>query len=219
MNVVIFGATGMVGQGVLRECLLDREITRVVIVGRTAPPANDPKLHALVVPDLFDLSPVAAELTDLDACFYCIGVTSLGMSEAEYARVTHDLTLSIASRLVANNPRLAFVFVSGGGADSSERGRVMWARVKGRTENALLAMPFRSVTIVRPGLIVPLHGITSRTGWYNVFYGLMRPFLPLFQRVTPGYVTTTERLGRAMIRIARGGFDRQVLEGQSFGRV
>jgi uncharacterized protein YbjT (DUF2867 family) len=219
MNVVIFGATGMVGQGVLRECLLDREITRVVTVGRTAPPANDPKRQALVVPDLFDLSSVAAELTDLDACFYCIGVTSLGMSEAEYARVTHDLTLSIASRLVANNPRLAFVFVSGSGADSSERGRVMWARVKGRTENALLAMPFRSVTIVRPAVIVPLHGITSRTGWYNVFYGLMRPFLPLFQRVTSGYVTTTERLGRAMIRIARGGFDRRVLEGQSLGRV
>ena len=111
------------------------------------------------------------------------------------------------------------MFVSGGGADSSERGRVMWARVKGRTENALLAMPFRSVTIVRPGLIVPLHGISSRTGWYNAFYGLMRHFLPLFQRVTPGYVTTTERLRRAMIRIARGGFDRQVLEGQSLGRV
>lgn len=219
MNVVIFGATGMVGQGVLRESLADDEIRRVVTVGRSAPPADHPKLRALVVSDLFDLAPVAAELTGLDACFYCIGVTSLGMSEAEYTRVTHDLTLSIASHLVAQNPRLVFVFVSGRGADSSERGRVMWARVKGKTENALLARPFKSVTVVRPGLIVPLHGIRSRTGWYNAFYGLMRPLLPLFMRLAPGYVTTTERLGRAMIRIAKDGFDRQVLEGRNLGHI
>jgi uncharacterized protein YbjT (DUF2867 family) len=219
MNVVIFGASGMVGQGVLRECLLDPEIARVVTVGRSAPATNDPKLHKLVVPDLFDVSSVASQLTELDACFYCIGVTSLGLTEAEYARVTHALTLRIAQVLVRQNPQMAFVFVSGGGADSTERGRVMWARVKGKTENALLAMPFKAVTVVRPGLIVPLHGIRSRTRWYNVFYTLMRPLLPLFLRLAPGSVTTTERLGRTMIRLARGGFDRQILAGPRLGHV
>jgi uncharacterized protein YbjT (DUF2867 family) len=219
MDVVIFGATGMVGQGVLRECLRDAGITRVVTVGRTAPAASNPKLRALTVPDLFDLSAVGAELTKLDACLYCIGVTSLGMSEAEYTRVTHDLTIAVASFLLARNPGLAFVFVSGGGADSSEKGRVMWARVKGKTENALLRMPFRSVTVVRPGLIIPMHGTRSRTQWYNVFYAVLRPLVPLFRRLAPGQVTTTERLGQTMIRLANGAFDRQVLEGQRLASV
>ena len=219
MNVVIFGATGMVGQGVLRECLLDREITRVVTVGRAPPPVHDPKLRGLVVRDLLDLSSVADELTNLDACFYCIGVTSLGMSEADYTRVTHDLTLRIATQLLGWSPRLSFVFVSGQGADSSERGRVMWARVKGKTENALFAMPLAYVAVVRPGLIVPMHGIRSRTGWYNIIYYFIRPVLPLIRRVADGNVTTTERLGQTMIRIAKGGFDRQVLEGSPLARI
>src|SRR5215471_4227909 len=135
MNVIVFGATGMVGQGVLRECLLDKDIAKVVTVGRAPPPVSDAKLRPLIVPDLFDLTPVAAKLTNLDACFYCIGVTSLGATEAEYTRVTHDLTLTIAERLLAQNPELSFVFVSGRSADSTERGTVMWARVKGKTEN------------------------------------------------------------------------------------
>ncbi|HZI43126.1 MAG TPA: hypothetical protein VFD67_15510 [Gemmatimonadaceae bacterium] len=219
MDVVIFGATGMVGQGVLRECLRDPQISRVVTVGRTAPPATDPKLRALTVPDLFDLSPIAGELTNLDACFYAIGVTSLGMNEADYTRVTHDLTLSVANFLLARNPRLAFVFVSGASSDSSAQGRVMWARVKGKTENALLRMPFKSVTVVRPGLIIPMHGIRSRTRLYNVLYVILRPLVPLFKRLAPNQVTTTERLGRTMIRLARGGFDRQVLEGERLAGV
>ena len=219
MDVVIFGATGMVGQGVLRECLRDPQISRVVTVGRTAPAATDPKLRALTVPDLFDLSPIAGELTNLDACFYAIGVTSLGMNEADYTRVTHDLTLSVANFLLARNPRLAFVFVSGASSDSSAQGRVMWARVKGKTENALLRMPFKSVTVVRPGLIIPMHGIRSRTRLYNVLYVILRPLVPLFKRLAPNQVTTTERLGRTMIRLARGGFDRQVLEGERLAGV
>ena len=219
MNVVVFGATGMVGQGVLRECLRDPEIRRVVTVGRAAPSVHDPKLRALIVPDLLDFSSVANELSDLDACFYCIGVTSLGLSEAEYARTTRDLTLRVAMQLLAWSPRISFVFVSGQGADSSERGRVMWARVKGKTENALFAMPLAYVAVVRPGLIVPMHGIRSRTGWYNFIYYLIRPFLPLIRRVAGGSVTTTERLGRAMIRMAQGGFDRRVLEGAALAHV
>jgi uncharacterized protein YbjT (DUF2867 family) len=219
MDVIILGATGMVGQGVLRECLRDPEIARVVTVGRTAPPTSDRKLHALTVSDLFNLSSVASELTNLDACFYCIGVTSLGMRKAAYTHVTHDLTLSVAAFLLARNPRLAFVFVSGGGADSSEQGRVMWARVKGKTENALLRMPFRSVTVVRPGLIIPMHGIRSRTQWYNVIYTALRPLVPLLRRLAPGQVTTTERLGQTMIHLANGEFDREVLEGRALATV
>lgn len=218
MRAIIFGATGMVGQGVLRECLRDPEITGVVTVGRTPPPVTHTKLRSLTVVDLFDLSIVAPELTDLDACFYCIGVTSLGMSEAEYTRITHDLTIAVAKQLLAQNPSLSFVFVSGRSADSTEKGGVMWARVKGKTENDLFRMPFKSVTVVRPGLIVPRHGIRSRTGWYNAFYTVLRPLLPLFERLSPGYVTTTEQLGQAMIRFARGGFDHQVVQGQDLAR-
>jgi uncharacterized protein YbjT (DUF2867 family) len=209
----------MVGQGVLRECLRDPDITRVVTLGRMPPPVSDSKLRALTAPDLFDLSAVAGELTNLDACFYCIGVTSLGMSEADYTRITHDLTIAIAKQLLAQNPALSLVFVSGRSADSTERGGVMWARVKGKTENDLFRMPFKSVTVVRPGLIVPRHGIKSRTGWYNAFYTVLRPLLPLFERLAPGYVTTTESLGRAMIRFAKGGFDRQVVQGRDLARA
>ena len=219
MRAIILGSTGMVGQGVLRECLRDPEISRVVTVGRTPPSIADAKLQALTVPDLFDLSTVSRELTGLDACFYCIGVTSLGMSEADYTRVTHDLTIAIAKQLLAQNPELSFVFVSGRSADSTEKGGVMWARVKGKTENDLFRMPFKSVTVVRPGLIVPRHGIRSRTGWYNAFYTLLGPLLPLVERLAPGYVTTTEQLGQAMIRFAKGGFDHQVVQGRDLARA
>jgi uncharacterized protein YbjT (DUF2867 family) len=219
MNVVVFGATGMIGQGVLRECLRDTAIHRVVTVGRTPPPVADPKLRALTVPDLFDLSSVASDLTGLDVCFYTIGVTSLGTTEAEYTRITHDLTVAIAKQLLAQNPALRFVFVSGRGTDSSEKGSVMWARVKGRTENDLFRMPLKSVTVVRPGLVVPGHGIRSRTGWYNFFYTVMRPLLPLFKGLAPGYVTTTEQLGQAMIRFARGDFDRRIVQGRDLVRA
>jgi uncharacterized protein YbjT (DUF2867 family) len=219
MNAIVFGATGMVGQGVLRECLRDPEITRVVTVSRALPAMTHAKLRSLSVPDLFDLTPIVGELTNLDACFYCIGVTSLGMSETDYTRITHDLTLAIAKQLLAQNPALSLVFVSGRSADSTERGAVMWARVKGKTENDLFRLPFKSLTVVRPGLIVPRHGIKSRTEWYNALHTVLRPLLPLFERVAPGYVTTTESLGRAMIRFAKGGFDRQVVQGRDLARA
>src|SRR5262245_31474756 len=176
MNVILFGATGMVGQGVLRECLLDPEVVRVLSVGRTATGQAHSRLHEIVQPDLFNLAPVEAQLQGYDACFFCLGVSSVGMTEEAYRHITYDLTLAVARTLVRLNPTITFVYVSGAGTDSSERGRSMWARVKGATENALLRLPFKAACMFRPGLIVPLHGITSKTRVYRIAYGVIRPF-------------------------------------------
>jgi uncharacterized protein YbjT (DUF2867 family) len=212
MNVLILGATGMVGQGVLRECLLDDGVKRVVTLGRSEVPQRHPKLRQIVHADLLDLTPIEDQLTDLDACFYCLGVSAAGISEQEYARVNHDFTLSVAQTLVRVDPDMTFVYVSGKGTDSSEHGRVMWARVKGRTENDLLALPFVSAYMLRPAVIVPMHGIKSKTPLYRIFYSVMAPFYPLLTKLSPKYVTTTERLGRAMLRLARTGYSSRVLE-------
>lgn len=212
MKVLLFGATGMVGQGVLRECLLDPEVERVVAVGRRAGSARHEKLHQLVVPDLHDLSGHASELTGFDACFFCLGVSSAGMSEAEYRRVTKDLTLAVAGLLARLNPAMTFVYVSGAGSDSTERGRTMWARVKGETENALLRLPFAAAFMFRPGYVQPLHGITSRTRLYRAAYAVASPLFPLLDRLVPDHVTTTERVGRAMLVVARRGASAKVLE-------
>jgi uncharacterized protein YbjT (DUF2867 family) len=162
MRVVIFGATGMVGQGVLRECVLADDVSEVVVVGRTSTGRKHRKLVELITPDLFDLSSVIVQLTDLDACFFCLGVSSVGMDPETYRRTTYDLTLSVAEELVAKNPDLVFVYVSGTGTDTSEHGRVRWARVKGATENALLRMPFRAYAF-RPGIIQPKFSVQSKT--------------------------------------------------------
>ena len=212
MKVILFGATGMVGQGVLRECLLAPDVESVLAVGRTATGVQNPKLRELLRPDLFDLTPVEAELAGYDACFFCLGVSSAGMSESAYRRVTYELTVSVATALARLNPTMAFIYVSGSGTDSTEQGRSMWARVKGRTENALLRLPFRAVYLFRPGYIQPLHGITSTTGLYRGLYVVMAPLYPLWRRVAPGLVSTTEQVGRAMLRVARTGAPKKILE-------
>ena len=211
MNVLLFGATGMVGQGVLRESLSDPDVRSVVAVGRNATGQLHQKLREVVPPDLMDLSKFAAQLTGFDACFFCLGVSALGMTEEQYSRVTYDLTLSVARTLGRLNPNITFIYVSGRGTDSTERGRIMWARVKGRTENALLALPFKTY-MFRPGAIIPLHGIRSRTRWYNVFYTVARPVFPVLRKIFPNSVTTTEQLGKAMIAVARNGSTKRVLE-------
>ena len=216
MNVLLLGATGMVGQGVLRECLLDPGVTRVVTLGRSATGQHHAKLREIVRADLMNVPSYAPELDRFDACFFCLGVSSAGMTEERYTRVTYDLTLAIAQALAKLNPSMTFIFVSGMGTDSSERGRVMWARVKGRTENALLKLPFKAY-MFRPGLIIPLRGITSRTTWYNVLYVLLKPLLPIVKKVFPGSVTTTEQVGRAMLAVARGGYPRRILESRDIG--
>ena len=211
MNVIVFGATGMVGQGVLRECLLDPDVTTVVAVGRRATGQSDPKLRELVVPGPGSLAAVEGQLVGFEACFFCLGVSAAGLSEAEYTRLTYDLTLGVARTLARLDPTMTFIYVSGAGTDSTEHGRIMWARVKGRTENALLALPFRAY-MFRPGIIQPLHGIRSRTPLYRAGYAVAAPLLPVLRRLFPRQLTTTEQVGRAMLAVAKHGFPRRVLE-------
>jgi uncharacterized protein YbjT (DUF2867 family) len=221
MNVLLFGATGMVGQGALRECLLADDVSRVLAVGRTETGQSHPKLQELVHADLFEYQSVEAQLTGFDACFFCIGVTSSGVDEAQYTRLTCELTLAAATTLARLNPQMTFVYVSGAGADSSEQGSTMWARVRGRTENALRRLPFKAVYILRPGIIQPLHGIRSKTGSYRVLYSLSGFLLPLLRALMPKVVLSTEIVGRAMLNLARCGAPKTILEAadiSAFGR-
>ena len=210
MNLIIFGATGMVGQGVLRECLLDDDVNKVVAVGRSPLGTQNPKLKEVIHEDLFDLSAIEPELTGLDACAFCLGVSAVGMSEQDYRRITYDLTLSVANTLVRLNPGMTFIYVSG--ANTNSAGRMMWARVKGETENALIKLPFRSAYMFRPGYIQPLHGIRTKTAWYGAFYAVMGPIYPLLKMIAPKYLTTTEQLGRAMIIAVKQGAPKAILE-------
>ena len=219
MKVLLFGASGMVGQGVLRECLLDSNVDKVVTVVRKSIGRKHEKLTELVQPDLATLGSLEPQLKGFDACFFCVGVSALGMSEEEYTRVTYDLALGVARTLLRTSPDLTFVYVSGAGTDSSEKGRMMWARVKGRTENALLSLPFRAAYMFRPGVIMPLYGIRSSTRWYNVAYAVIRPIYPLLRRVAPTLITTTEQLGRAMLAVARKGYATHVLEMADINRL
>ncbi|MCO1597783.1 NAD-dependent epimerase/dehydratase family protein [Micromonospora sp. RHAY321] len=213
MRVVIFGATGMVGQGVLRECLLADDVREVLTVGRTPTGQRHPKLRELTVADVGDLDAVRDELTGVDACFYCLGVSSLGLDEATYTTVSYDYPLAAVRLLAEVSPNVTFVYVSGVGTDSTQRGRVMWARVKGRTENAVLDL-LPNGYAARPGFIQPTHGAASRTRWYRVLYAVTSPLFPVVSRLFPNQVTSTDRLGRAMLRVARQGSPRRVLAGR-----
>jgi uncharacterized protein YbjT (DUF2867 family) len=210
MNVILFGATGMVGQGVLRECLLDPSV--VLSIVRTPTKQQNPKLHELQHSDFFDYSAIESQLTGYDACFFCLGVSSAGMDEAKYTHLTHDLTLAAASTLARLNPQMTFIYVSGASTDSTERGRVMWARVKGRTENDILKLPFRTAYMFRPGAIQPLHGIRSKTKLYQFFYTLLNPIFPLLKAAFPRHITSTEQVGRAMLNVTKNGFPKPILE-------
>lgn len=209
MKVILFGATGMVGQGVLLECLRDSGVERVLIVGRRPSGQSHPKITELVHEDFADFS--EAPFAGYDACFFCLGVTSAGMSEAEYTRVTVDYTMAAARPLAKLNPGMTFVFVSGAGTDSTGKSRTMWARVKGRAENEVFAL-FKNAYAFRPAFIQPLDGITSRTRAYRIFYKVLAPFSSLLRRIAPKYVTTTAEVGRAMLHVARLGWSSAVLE-------
>jgi uncharacterized protein YbjT (DUF2867 family) len=212
MKVILFGATGMVGQGVLRECLLDPEVESVLTIGRSSAAQPHEKLHEIVLKDLADLSSVEGRVSGYDACFFCLGVSAVGMTEDDYRRLTYDLTLSVARTLLKLNPAMTFVYVSGAGTDTTEHGRMMWARVKGKTENALLAMPFKAAYMFRPGYIQPMHGVRTKTRWYGAMYAVVAPLYPVLKKLFPGFVTTTEQLGCAMISVAKEGAPKRVLE-------
>ena len=211
MRVILFGATGMIGQGVLRECLLDPAVTEILSIVRTPLMVRDAKLRELRHEDFLHFEPIAVEMTGFDACFFCLGVSSAGMKEAEYTRITYGYTLAAAELLARTDPDITFIYVSGEGTDSTEQGRSMWARVKGRTENALLQLSFRAVYLFRPGYIQPMHGIRSRTRLYRLMYAGLAPLFPLLRRLAPAHVTTTEEVGRAMLRVAREGAPTKVL--------
>lgn len=212
MRVLLFGATGMVGQGVLRECLQDPGIEAVQTVGRRATGVQHAKLRELVHRDLWHYQSIKDDLSGFDACFFCLGVSSVGMNKEEYRRITYGITYSAAETLCRLNPQMTFVYVSGAGTDSSGQGRIAWARVKGQTENALLRLPFRAAYMFRPGFIQPLHGIRSKTPLYRVLYTLLLPIIPVLLRLLPNFVLTTEQIGRAMIAVARTGAPTRVLE-------
>lgn len=209
-KVILTGSTGMVGRGVLLECLDSPEVAEVLVVNRHPLGLVHPKLREALLSDFSDPSPIADRLAGYQACFFCLGVSSAGMSEADYTRLTYTLTLGFAGAVARLNPGLTFCYVTGAGTDSTERGRVMWARVKGRTENALLRLHFKAAYMFRPGFIEPLRGVKSRTRLYAIAIAVFRPLFPLLRRLSSS--TTSVKMGRAMIRAVTHGYPRSILE-------
>jgi uncharacterized protein YbjT (DUF2867 family) len=181
-------------------------------VGRSGAGIDDPKFREIIHRDLMNYSAIEPQLVGFDACFFCLGVSSAGMKPEEYERITYGITLAAAETLSRLNPQMTFVYVSGAGTDSSEQGRSAWARVKGRTEKALLRLPFKAAYMFRPGFIEPKAGIRSKTAFYRLFYLLARPAMPLLRLAFPNSILTTEQLGRAMIEVAQGAESKRILE-------
>ena len=219
MKVVLFGATGMVGSGVLLECLDSPRVSSVVAVGRSASGRAHPKLREIIHTDFLDFGSISAELAGRDACFFCLGVSSAGMNERDYTRLTHDVTIAAANALLAASSQLTFIYVSGEGTDGTAKGRSMWARVKGRTENDLLAMPFKAAYMFRPGYIQPMRGVRSKTRLYQTLYDLGGWLYPLLRVAVPRLVTTTVNVGRAMIEVAEEGYSKPILSSADINAV
>src|SRR5450432_3743145 len=219
MKVILFGATGMVGQGCLRECLLDPDVESVLAVGRSPTGQRHAKLREIVHDNFMDYSVIESELAGFDACFFCLGVSSIGMDEERYRHLTYDITLAAATTLSRLNPGMVFTYVTGRSTDSTEQGPMMWARIKGKTENDLLKLPFKAAYMFRPAGIQPLHGIKSKTAWVNAIYVVAAPLLSYLARTSPKFMTTSEQLGRAMIKVARDGYPKPVLESEDINAV
>jgi len=211
IRAIITGATGMVGKGVLLECLDHTEVDRVLVITRRSLNMEHPKLVEIIHADFYDWTAIHDELTGYNACFFCLGVSAFRMSEADYTKITFDLTLGLARTLLDLNPDMTFCYVSGEGTDSSEKGRVMWARVKGKTENAIMKMPFRSSYMFRPGIIQPKKGIKSSTPMYNTMYTVLGPLLSVIKVLVPKRITDTELVGRAMIEAVLNGYSKKLL--------
>jgi hypothetical protein len=208
IRAIITGATGMVGEGVLHECLYSPEVESVLVINRRSCNVHHPKLKEIIHSNFFDITDIKAQLVGFNACFFCMGVSSVGLKENEYHRLTYDLTLGIASVLATQNPDMVFCYVSGVGTDSTEKGRIMWARVKGKTENHLMQLPFRGAYMFRPGFIQPTKGLKNAYRIYKVF----APFYPVWKLLFPKFVCTLTEIGLAMINAASKGHEKQVLE-------
>ncbi|MCB0600530.1 MAG: epimerase [Saprospiraceae bacterium] len=218
LRVFITGSTGMIGQSVLRECLASQDIERVLVINRRPLGIFHPKLEEVIHNDPGNIEVLLPRLNGFDACYYCLGVSSAGMKEEAYSRITYDYTIHCAGVCLKANPNMVFCYVSGAGTDRTEKGRTMWALVKGRTENALLAMPFHAVYLFRPGYVQPMKGIKSRTPLYNALYAIFKPLYPLLKHL-PRWVTSTEQIGKAMIRVTLDGYNRPVLESRDINAV
>ena len=219
MKVILFGGSGMVGQGVLRECLIDPGVEAVLSVGRSPLGGAHPKLRELLHKDFTDYSAIEPQLAGYDACFFTLGVSSIGMDAERYRHLTYDLAMAAARTLARLNPGMVFTYVTGRGTDSAEQGSLMWARVKGKTENDLLKLPFKAAYMFRPAGIQPLHGVRSKTGWINAVYAVTAPLLSWLTRVSPGHMTTSEKLGRAMIKVARSSYPKKILESEDINAM
>lgn len=215
MRVLIFGGTGMVGSSVLMEAIESTEVTSVLSISRRPGDCSHAKLEEVLHDDFFDYAAIRDRLSGFDACFFCLGVSAAGMAEEAYHRLTYDLTLAAAEALVGLNPQMTVCYISGSGADSSESGRWMWARVKGKIENKLLDMPFKAAYMFRPAFIQPMHGITSRTRLYRILYAIFGPLYPILNALFPKYVTTTEQVGLAMLSVAKQGHPTPIVDNQA----
>jgi len=218
IKAIITGSTGMVGKGVLLQCLEHPQVASVLVINRQPLGMQHPKLKEIIHSDFFDYSSVADQLSGYNACFFCLGVSAAGMSEADYTRLTYDLTLKLAETLVAINLEMTFCYVSGTGTDHTLKSRMMWARVKGKTENALLALPFKAMYLFRPGFIQPTRGIQSKTPLYNTIYTLLKPLYPILKRF-PKWITNTDKVGLAMINVVLKGSDQIRLENPDINRL
>ncbi len=218
MRVILFGATGMIGSGVLIECLEDPRVTSVLVVGRSPCSVTHPKLREILHDDFTDYTAIIDQLAGHDACFFCLGVSSAGMSEEKYHYLTYELTLSAVEVLAGLNSGMTLCYVSAAGADSTEQGRIMWARVRGKIENRLLVL-FKAAYMFRLAYIQPLKGVRSKTFLYRAAYAIAGPLYPILRRVAPGQVTTTENVGRAMIQVAATGYRKQIIDSHAINEL
>jgi uncharacterized protein YbjT (DUF2867 family) len=207
-KIILTGATGMVGEGVLHECLQDQDVEKVLIINRRPFLSQHPKLEELIIPDFFNLGALKGKSIGFDAVFFCLGVSSVGMSKEEYFKKTYDLTMNFARTLLADNPNLVFCYISGAGTDTSEKGRIAWAKVKGKTENDLSKLPFKATYNFRPGALEPTKGLKNTLGFYKWLGWL----IPLIRVISPNGITTLKELGIAMIRVARNGYPSKIIE-------
>jgi hypothetical protein len=208
IKVIITGATGMVGEGVLHECIQHEGIEEILIIGRKSCGFSNPKLKEIIHKDFYDISLIKNELSGYDACFFCLGTTSVGKTESEYYKMTYTLTMHFAENISSVNSGMTFCYISGSGTDSSEKGKIMWARIKGKTENDLMKLPFKHVYAFRPGFMKPTKGLKNTLSMYKYFGWLY----PVIKALLPNYVSTLQELGLSMINSALKGYDKPVLE-------